>query len=137
MYNDTVTVFNRKGELWYPAVLEGVHLVVSRQALAARFGWQNAGRALLLVPVDRQGLVGGREYAPPKAWRQAPDPSALVTFDEADGACFFIRGGWDGPCPVPDGEGLYDSLNRRRDGVFALAGVTRYRALPHFEITGR
>ena len=140
MYNDTVTVFNRRGDFWYPTVLRGVHLVIGRNTTAARYGWDSDIQAALLVPVDGDGLVGGKEYVPPKAWREVPDPESFVTFQTGEEHDFFIMGRWEILCPVDEGEypgGFYQSLRRTRDGVFAIANLTRYRVIPHFEIVGR
>lgn len=136
MYKDVVTIFNRRGDFWWPTVIEGVHLVADEAGLAARLGWQRDVKAMVLVPYEKGCMVSGKQYVPPKIWREAALPEELITFQTGEEFDFFIEGAWEQGGPIED-DGLYDRLRRTRDGVYALSAVTRFRALPHFEIMGR
>ncbi len=147
MYDDTVTVFNRKitetGPIWYPTVIEGVQFSWDAAPAPASYGWKRDDRAAVLVPyVPMEGapLVAGKFYLPPKMWQRAAQPELYVTFAGGEDHDFFILGEWIDPEPAEDSRwpgGFYGHLCRTRDGVFAVTGVHKYGALPHFEITGR
>ena len=148
MYSDTVTIFNRKtaadGSVrWYPTVLEGVDLNTDRAAIAARYGHEDRSRAALHVPWVRGGdgpMVSGKRWLPPEDWRRQEDPAGAVTFAVGEAFDFFIEGVWDQAGPVRDADfrgGLYASLLRERDGVFAVTSAAMFSVIPHFEITGR
>lgn len=147
IYNDTITIFNRRtaGEetLWYPTVIEGVQLSVGQAQAAAGYGWKQAGQTVALVPyVPMEGTmtVGGKIYLPPKMWQRADEPELYVTFAGGEDFDFFLPGAWPEAGPFADGMwpgGFYEHLCRTRDGVWAVESVHRYGALPHFEIAGR
>ena len=143
MYQDTVTVFNRRGEMWYPTVLHGVDLNVDKAAIVSKFGAQCNDRALLHVRYDWDGgaVVGGKPYLTPKIWQGLEDPGAAITFTSGEKFDFFIEGEWPEPGPVDDGaygaKGFYDYINRTRDGVYAITSVSRFSVIHHFEVTGK
>ena len=136
MYQDTVTIFNRKRlvgrDVWYPTVLRWVHLIVDR-----------ADNAVLHVEYDeRDGEIAfsGKKYLTPKMWQQAGDPAGAVTFTPGTGFDFFMEGDWPSEAPIEDNDyegGLYHYLNRTRDHVFAVTAAAKYRIIPHFEVTGK
>ena len=146
MYDETVTVFNRKrtesGDVWYPTVVEGVHIAACAAGKNGRYGTETGDAVTVLIPYERTAAgpsVGGKPYLPSKAWQQAEEPGAAVTFSAGEGFDFFLRGLWEG-APVQDGdwpEGFYAHMERAHDGVYAVSSVRRYGALPHFEIGGR
>lgn len=147
MYQDTVTIFNRKitqaGAVWYPTVAEGVQLSWDAAPAAAGYGWKQGDRAVVLIPyVPMEGtpMVAGKLYLPPKMWQRVDEPELYVTFTGGEDFDFFIQGPWPDGEPVEDGKwdgGFYSHLCRIRDGVFAVTGCHKYNALPHFELTGR
>lgn len=147
MYEDIVTVFNRRVEngrtRWYPTVIEGVH--VDREAAAgeAGYGRRYEGRAAVLIPyarIEGAPFVAGKMFLPPKMWRRAEGPEMYVTFAGGEDFDFFVTEDWQSTDAVDDDAwpgGFYAALARERDDVFAIAAVCRYGALPHFELTGR
>lgn len=146
LYQDTVTLFNRRrepaGDVWYPTVLKGVRLIADRGTLASCRGSESQDRALLLIPYEERGgavTVAGKTWLPPGKWQEAPAPEQAVTFAWGEMFDFFMDGVWEeGPARDEDYPGgFYHSMNRALDGVFALSGAARFRALPHFEVTGR
>lgn len=147
MYEDTVTIFNRKvteaGTVWYPTVAEGVQVSWDAAPAQAGYGWKQDDKAVALIPyIPQEGTpaVAGKLYLPPKMWQKVEEPDLYVTFTGGEDFDFFLLGLWPDGEPVGDGQwagGFYDHLCRTRDGVFVVTGVHRYGALPHFEVTGR
>lgn len=147
VYEDVITVFDRLERdgalLWYPTVIEGVHMDALAAAAAARYGQRSDGRATVLIPYFRvEGAVtlAGKLYVPPKLWQRVEEPELYVTFTGGESFDFFVGGAWEQPGPVEDGlwsGGFYDHMARTRDDVFAVTQVYRYNALPHFEVVGR
>ena len=143
MFEDVVTVFNRKEDLWYPTVLKGVEVQAVRSAEPAEYGGREAGRVTVLAPYIQQegaAVIAGKTYLPPKSWRQMEQPEKYITFATGEQFDFFLHGLWEGTEPVRDDdwpEGFFGRMDRERDGVYAIASAARYEALPHFEIEGR
>ncbi len=147
VYEDVITVFDRWERdgrlLWYPTVIEGVHMDAAAAVGAAKYGQKLDGRASVLIPYFRvEGAVtlAGKLYVPPKLWQRVEEPELYVTFTGGERFDFFIAGPWEQPGPVEDEAwpgGFYGHMARERDGVFAVAEVYRYNALPHFEVVGR
>lgn len=147
MYDDTVTIFNRKitqeGAVWYPTVTEGVQVGWDAAPAHAGYGWKQDDEIVALIPyipLEGTPAVAGKLYLPPKMWQRAEQPELYVTFTGGEDFDFFILGGWPDETPVEDSrwtDGFYDHMCRTRDGVFAVTGVHKYHALPHFALTGR
>lgn len=147
MYEDTVTVFNRRVEegktTWYPTVIEGVHVDCSFAAASAGYGCGRDCKAAVMIPYIRMEgapAVAGKLFLPPKLWRRVDEPAMYVTFTGGEDFDFFVTEDWVGTDPVEDGAydgGFYGYMARTRDDVFAVAEVCRYDALPHFEVSGR
>lgn len=150
MYNDTVTLFNRKegdtGDTWYPTVIRNVHLNMDRAALMAKYGAEAADSAVLNIRYIRDGgnkMVAGKRWLPPKEWERQPEHSETVTFTSGDRFDFFWLGEWEGDGPVHDADFFSDSdfytyMNRTHDYVFAVSSVGGpYSVIPHFEIMGK
>lgn len=144
MYQDTITLFNRKpgergqGDTWYPTVIRNVNLNIDRAAILAKYGAEAKDNAVLHIRYTRDGeqiMVAGKPWMPPKAWDGTEDS---LTFNP-DGD-FFILGEWDGGI-VSDADhgpdGFYSKMNREQDYVFTVSSVARYSVIPHFEIMGK
>ena len=148
MYEDVVTVFDRRRTedgriLWYPTVIEGVHVDASFAAGEAGYGRSRDCKAAVLIPYIRMEgapTVAGKLVLPPRLWRQVDLPEMYVTFAGGEDFDFFVTEDWQSTDPVADDAyegGFYGYMARTRDGVFAVAAVCRYDALPHYEVTGR
>lgn len=146
MYQDTVTLFNRKpgergqADTWYPTVLRNVNLNVDKAAILAKYGAESQDVAALHIRyqmADNQITVAGKPYMKPKEWDQTEDS---ITFTGGNQFDFFWEGEWTGGI-VTDAEygdeGFYGWMNRTKDHVFAVSSVARYSVIPHFEIMGR
>lgn len=146
MYQDTVTLFNRRreeaGDIWYPTVLEGVDLNVDHAALVAKYGSSCSDKAVLHVKYDWHGgpKVCGKAYLTPMLWQAAEDPAKAVTFQTGEAFDFFIEGAWPDSGPIAEADwpgGFYGYLVKTRDGVYAVSSAARYSVIPHFEVMGR
>lgn len=148
MYNDEITLFNRRksrhGDAWLPSVLRGVNLRVDKSAALVKYGAKSADKAILNVRyavVDGIKRVAGKIWLPPKAWGQRDESelSGSLTFTDGTAFDFFWAGAWPDESPIADGaypDGFYNHMNERYDYVFKIASVGIYRVIPHFEITG-
>lgn len=150
MYQDTVTLFNRKpGErgqpdIWYPTVIKNVNLNIDRAAILAKYGPEAKDNAVLNVRFGRENgeirivcdAETEKQWMPPKEWDKTEDS---VTFS-TDGD-FFWWGEWtEGIVSDADygPDGFYAKMNREHDYVFAVSSVGGpYSVIPHFEIMGK
>ena len=142
MYQDTITLFNRKkgsvyGDMWYPTIIRGVNLNIDRAAILAKYGSDSQDNAVLHIKYRKEGpeiIVAEKPWMPPKAWDKTEDS---ITFNP-DGD-FFIKGEWNGGI-VSDADhgpdGFYVKMNLEYDYVFAVSSVAQYSIIPHFEIMG-
>lgn len=150
MYNDTITLFNRKegdeGDTWFPTILRNVHLNMDKAAIVAKYGPQSADSALLNVRYAQDGenkMVARKRWMPPKEWEKQLDHSEAVTFTPGDRFDFFWVGDWGNEYPVQDVDyfaytDFYTYMNKTHDFVFAVSSVGGpYSIIPHFEILGK
>ena len=145
MYQRTVTLFNRRGNNWYPTVLYNVDLNVDRSAIVQRFGTDSRDRAVLHVRFGKIGeavMIEGKRWLPPVAWRKQNDPETLTFTEGTEEFDFFYAGEYGDGSVISDDsfgiDGFYDYMNRNFDGVFSITSVSGpYSVIPHFEITGR
>ena len=153
LYIHTVTLFNRvKGKygedaLWYPTILNDVHLIVDKSASWNNYGGQSSDNARLHVrykTVNGIVMVGNKPWYEPKAWRRLEKPEDAITFGfgNNDDFDFFVAGALtEFDSPVSDAMyergGFYNQMNSYYDNVFAISSVSKKDLIPHFEIIGR
>ena len=144
MYQDTITLFNRKpggayGDTWYPTVIKNVNLNIDRAAILAKYGPESQDKASLYIRYKKIGddiTIAGKPWMPPKEWDKTEDS---LTFTGGNQFDFFWQGEWLGGI-VSDAdysEGFYEYMNRKHDYVFAVSSVAKYSVTPHFEILGK
>lgn len=148
MYQDTITLFNRKksntaGDTWYPTVIKGVNLNIDRAAILAKYGASSQDNAALYIRYQQENdeitiacdSETKKPWMPPKEWDETEDS---LTFNP--NGDFFWQGEWTGGI-VSDADygpdGFYSYMNRTHDYVFAVSSVARYSVIPHFEIMGK
>lgn len=150
MFADTITVFNRYvdsfGDItWYPSVVQSANLLIDKAAVVAKYGTESKDNAILNIRyqiADGQKMIGGKVYLPPGEWeRQTNDmlPDS-ITFSSGTDFDFFMLGEYPVKEPIPDGNyrnGLYETIKKEYDYVFAVTSVGMYSAIPHLEITGK
>lgn len=141
MYSDTVTVFNKLGDSWYPHILTNVTLHKTKGANIAEVGADSADTAKLNIRYEKTGgqiRIGALLYYAPKAWKAANTPDTSITFNEA--VDFFVEGEYPEGA-VQDGEyrdGFYNYLKTTRDNVFLVTTVDGpFKLIPHFEVGGK
>lgn len=137
MFSKTVTLYNLHNDIWYPTVLHGCSLVIDKSARQVQTGIEGEDRATLHIPkssIDAAGV----EVIGPKAYKALSTPTGYITFCE--GTDFFAEGEEDVNYVEDEGypSGYFDSLNRRRDGVYRITSASsEYSLIPHYEITGK
>lgn len=162
IYKQTITLFNRVknsyGEetLWYPTIIEGVHLIVDKSATWNNQGGQASDNAKLNVRYKVSGdevlisCIGAdgkpfyKRWYEPKAWSRLEKPEEGLTFSfgNNDDFDFFVEGIFtEMSGPISDDlferKGFYNYMNAKYDNVFAIAGAAKYNLIPHFEIVAR
>ena len=152
MYSDVITVFNSyedsfKNVTWYPSVIKGVNLLIDKSAIVAKYGAESKDNAILNIhfdTVDKQIMVDGKTYLPPKEWeRQTNDKLAdSITFAGSTDFDFFMLGEYSTTEPILDDydnyrNGFFEEMKKQYDYVFAITSVAKYTVIPHFEITGK
>lgn len=149
MYQDTITIFNRKpgtaltGDTWYPTVIRNVNLNIDRAAILAKYGPETNDTAILSVrikPAAGETLIDcenniRKPWMPPKSWDGTVN---TLTFNPSGD--FFWLGEWKGGI-VSDSQykedGFFGYMNRTQDYVYKVSSVAMYSVIPHFEIMGR
>lgn len=83
MYNDTITLFNRKegreGDVWYPTVIKNADLNVDKAAILAKYGPETKDTAVLHVRYQNQDgkkIISGKPWVPPKEWEAQREADA-------------------------------------------------------------
>lgn len=150
MYNDTITLFNRRegatGDTWYPSVLHNVQVNIDRASILAKYGAQSQDSAVLNVRYTLDGeakRIGRKRWLPPKEWQVLDEPEQALTFNPGTRFDFFWLGDWGSEEPVQDADypadlDFYTYMNRTHDFVFAVSSVSGpYSVIPHFEILGK
>lgn len=130
-YNDTVTVYNRHEEgyteKWYPTVLRGVRLLVTKGANMSKSGMDSADSAKLsIITEDTE-----KPYLPQKEWEKA-DMEANFTMQAGD---FFVRG--DTSTEDSEKEDFAEYMKHNYDDCFTVTTVDTYSLIPHIEVGGK
>lgn len=140
MYTDTVTLFCRREDIWYPYILHGVSLHKNKSSSMEKLGPENADTVKFHVRYTRrqEGMtINGYVYKDPIEWEKS-DQKKSLRFKE--GVDFFLGGEYDSD-PIPDDsyrDGLYDHLRKTRDNVFMITTADGpFKLIPHFEIGGK
>lgn len=146
MYQDTITLFNRKPgdrgqpDTWYPTVIRNVNLNIDRAAILAKYGAESQDNAMLSIRYSKKDgeiQIAGKPWMPPKEWDRTEDS---LTFTGGTNFDFFWKGEWTGGI-INDSdygdEGFYNYMNREHDYVFVVSSVAMYSVIPHFEIMGK
>ena len=150
MYQDTITLFNRKTgdrgqpDTWYPTIIRNVNLNIDRASILAKYGADSQDNAMLSIRYQNKNGEKviqcdedvGKPWMPPKEWDKTEDS---ITFTSGTAFDFFWMGAWAGGI-VRDSDyngGFYGYMNREHDYVFAITSVAVYSVIPHFEIMGK
>lgn len=132
--NKTVTLFNRfydgTKECWYPTLLSGVDLVVTKGINVSQGSTADADTAKLYV----DDTVLQKRYLAPLVYARQEHPEEYMTF--TDGKDFFVEG--DATSQDTDKANFFEYMRKQYDNIFKVASVARYEdVLPHFEVGGK
>ena len=141
MYIDTVTIFTRSGNEWYPTLVAGADFNANRAAILARYGENSKDRSELHLRIN-SGNVAGKPFLQPKVWQalSAAEKTQSLSMQEGD---FFILGDFTSLAyqgTVSDNvyaEGFYQYMNHSYDDVYLITSVARYSVIPHIEVMGK
>ena len=132
--DDVITVFNARvdpgtrRDVWVPTVIRGVSWFAAEAARAdaARGGLAAAGVCVIRIPVEAD--AGGRDYAAPARYREAPDGRWTLR-----GGDVIARGA------APDGDWSPAALRAAGFECATVTGVTDNRRAPrgrHWRVEG-
>lgn len=132
--NKTVTLFNRfydgTKECWYPTLLSGVDLVVTKGINVSQGNTADADTAKLYA----DDTVLQKRYLAPLVYARQEHPEEYMTF--TDGKDFFVEG--DATSQDTDKANFFEYMRKQYDNIFKVASVARYEdVLPHFEVGGK
>lgn len=138
-YNKTVTVYNRyiddltDKEIWYPTVLQNVHLLINKGANVSKSGTDSADAAKLFIkaaflPPD------SKTYCMPKEWQRLSEEEKqkYFTFTSADD--FFVEGNTTVEEVLE--EDFFSYMKQKYDNCFKITNADKYDLIPHFEVGG-
>lgn len=137
MYDDTITVFNHRGEYWFPTVFEGADLKVTTASNITASGINNVGDVSIIIHISKnKGIRSGKRYIDPMEFQTVEDPENFYTFKPEDD--FIVVGEYyDIENDEDYDSGFYHEMNATKDGVYKIQAAAWYSLLPHFEIGAR
>ena len=139
MYTDTVTIFNYVEDkkqgiyMWYPTVLDGVELQITKGINVSKSGNASADSANLHIKINDEI---DKIYKKPKAFKALEDRHGFFTLKPDD---FFMAGGYDNT-PIDDEDypnGFKEYAMSEYDDVFNITTVDVFKTIPHFEVGGK
>jgi len=145
MFDTTITLFNRYhsrlGDVFYPHKIEGCQVRMDKASIRAKYGESSSDNAIVHIPV-KNGCVGGLRVLQPKEWAGQVNEELAnnITFNDGQYFDVIIVGETEFNEPVTDEDyrdGFYNYVNERFDNVFAVTGVAKYNAIPHYEIMAK
>lgn len=137
MFTDTVTVFNyyedkKKGiSMWYPTVLDGVELQITKGINISKSGNDTADTANLHIKINADIR---KAYKKPKEYKAMENKQEYFTLKPDD---FFMAGKYE-DSPVNDDYpgGFFEYMKGRYDDVYNITTVDVFKTIPHFEVGG-
>lgn len=139
MFNDVVTVFNYHSDKknmsakWYPTVIKGVELQITKGINVSKSGNDNANAATLHIPIDD---AIAKKYKKPLEYKVLDGKQGYFTLKEND---FFINGEYSADI-IDEAEypaGFFEYMKSTCDDVFNITTVDVYKVIPHFEVGGK
>lgn len=139
MFADTVTVFNYHEDkkqgiaMWYPTVLEGVELQITKGINVSKSGNSAADAANLHIKINADIQ---RAYKKPKEYKALEDKQGFFTLKPDD---FFVAGEYKaGRIDENDyPNGFFEYMKSNYDDVYNITTVDVFKAIPHFEVGGK
>jgi len=135
-YNKTVTVYNRsveglmEKETWYPTVLEGVRLLITKGENVSKSGMESADSAKLFIKTNNLS----KEYKKPLEWQNLSAEDKSKTFTLTSGFDFFVEG--DATAEVPTESDFFTYMKQKYDNCFKVTNADVFELIPHLEVGG-
>jgi len=135
-YNKTVTVYNRsveglmEKETWYPTVLEGVRLLITKGENVSKSGMESADSAKLFIKTNNLS----KEYKKSLEWQNLSAEDKAKTFTLTSVEDFFVEG--DTTAEVPAESNFFAYMKQKYDNCFKVTNVDVFELIPHLEVGG-
>lgn len=138
MYTDIVTIFNhfedkkKEIDMWYPTVLYGVELQVTKGINISKTGNDNADSASLHIKINEDIH---NAYKKPNSYKTLEDKREYFTLKPGD---FFMEGEYSSN-PIDEADypnGFFEHMKSAHDDVYNITTVDTFKVIPHFEIGG-
>lgn len=139
MFIDTVTIFNyyedkKQGiAMWYPTVLDGVELQVTKGINISKSGNDKADSASLHIKINPDIR---QIYKRPMEYKALEDKQGYFTLKPDD---FFLSGSYDN-APINEEDypnGFFEYMKANYDDVYNITTVDVFKTIPHFEVGGK
>lgn len=147
MYNETITLFCRKGERrssdkFYPHVLKRCCVYRDRAAIVAQMGENSTDNVSIHVLINKGCTASGYKYLQPKEWENGGDYLGSFTVKGGNDFDIILVGAWPSTAEVTDSDysdGFLHYLQTNFDNVYSVSSVSDYSRsiLPHLEVMGR
>ena len=135
-YNKTVTVYNRtteglmEKETWYPTVLEGVRLLITKGENVSKSGMESADSAKLFIKTNNLS----KEYKKPLEWQNLSTEGKANAFTLTSGVDFFVEG--DTTTETPAESDFFSYMKEKYDNCFKVTNADVFELIPHLEVGG-
>lgn len=136
LFDKTITVFNRadgegvlSDDVWFATVLDHVRVVETKGTANNSAGLSETDT----VSIHIMEKYLEKPYLDPKAWSKLLDKTEAFTLTQ--GHDFIVIG--DCSEVSTDAIDFYQTMKNTYDGVYRITNVSKYTAIPHFEVGGR
>ena len=135
-YNKTVTVYNRsveglmEKETWYPTVLKGVRLLITKGENVSKSGMESADSAKLFIKTNNLS----KEYKKHLEWQNLSAEDKAKNFTLTSGVDFFVEG--DTTAEVPTESDFFAYMKQKYDNCFKVTNADIFELIPHLEVGG-
>lgn len=141
MFGSTVTVFSKKGDVFYPRVFHDTQVARDRGYLQRVYG-ETASESVAVHVKKINGLAENvYTVYEPKAWAALQDVTNAVSFKDGD---VLWLGDWSMVDrylePINDTDypaGFYNDLRKTYDCTYTITKTATFGTLPHWEIAGQ
>lgn len=139
MFTDTVTIFNyyedkKQGiAMWYPTVLDGVELQITKGINISKSGNDAADGASIHIKINENIR---KTYRKSKEYKALEDKQEYFTLKPGD---FFMNGGYE-VTPISEEDypnGFFEYMKSKHDDVYNITTVDVFKSIPHFEVGGK
>lgn len=140
MFDRTLTIYNKHGNMWYPVTVNNADMHTEMVSNITVNGIDNVGAVTMIIHSDSQKRImassGVVQYVPPKQYAALSNPAGYFTFwPEHD---FVVEGSVSIIADDDDYDsGYYNELNKTMDGVHMIRAAEWFGMIPHFEVAAK